>query len=133
MASGDPEDEPPVEDVEVDDGGGEALDIVGVAMGLGLMAAIGLVFGGVTVGVLWRMYPPVRGGTLPMACVAGGSVLLAILGWLFVGRRLGRRPADWFVVGYGGVWILLTLLAGSGAVVEFLRAHAAQSLGLPSG
>ena len=133
MASGDPEDEPATETLEVDDGGEAALDTVGVAMGLGLMAALGFALGGVTVGVLWRMYPPVRGNTLPMALVAGGSVLLAMLGWLLIGRRLGRRPADWFVVGYGGAWLLLTLVAGSGAVVEFLREHAAQSLGLPTG
>lgn len=122
--------EVPAEGPEPDDPA--ALDTIGVALGLALMAAVGLVIGIVTVAVLWRLYPPTRGNTLPIAAVAGGSVVLTTVLWRVLGRRLGRRAGDWFVVGYGLAWLLLMLAVMGGDAVVFLREHAAQSLGLPT-
>jgi len=110
----------------------EELESVGENLGLGLMAFGGLVIGAATVTVLWMLYPPTRGHKLPIQTIGIGSVVLVAVLWGVLGRRLGRRAADWLVVGYGIAWIVFSLAVAGTSTAHFLRRHAVQSHGVPT-
>ena len=117
---------------ELDADDEEEPDTDGVLLGLVLMAVGGLVVGAVTVVTLWNLYPPTRGHKLPIAAVALGSAALIVVLWGVLGRALGRRAADWLVVGYGIAWIVFSLAVAGTSATHFLRRHAVQSHGLPT-
>jgi len=115
-----------------DEDGDEELDTVGENLGLGLMALGGLVIGAATVTALWMLYPPTRGHKLPIQTIGIGSTVLVAVLWGVLGRRLGRRAADWLVVGYGIAWLVFSLAVAGTTTAHFLRRHAVQSHGVPT-
>jgi hypothetical protein len=116
--SAEPEDATPADAVDPDD--------LGERTGLGLVCGLGVLVGALTDGGLLVLHASARGAAWPVPIVLALSVLGAVAGYVVLGRRLGPRCGDWFVLGYTAALVALALVVVGSEGVDVLRRQLAQ-------
>jgi len=93
-------------------------------------ATFGFLAGGLTVAGVYELYPPARGDVWPIPTLAVGSLVVVLVFYVITARLGVLRVGDWLVLGYAGALILAASLIVTREVVETLRAHVPENLGV---
>ncbi len=97
---------------------------------LAASCGIGFCLGAASVAWTWSLYPPARDHVWPIASVATGSIAMMLLLYLVAARLDVRRAGDWLVIGYGIALVTGASLVVAGQLVEILRSHAPENVGV---
>ena len=98
-----------------------APDVVGVRLGLAIVAGSGFLLGALTCGGLWCCYPPAHGAAWPTPAIGVGSAVLLVWGYVQLRRRIGPLVADCFVLGYVAALLVVVGTMMGDEVVDFIH------------
>ncbi len=99
-------------------------------MSVALAATLGFVVGGLTVAGTYAFYPLAKGDVWRVPTLAVGSVLVVLFLYLTSARFGALHAGDWLVLGYAGALVLAASVVVTREVVETLRAHVPENLGV---